>query len=187
MWPVKSIQKLIRLMVYGLPSLALFASPVFAQNSASGALASDPVAQPQEPGSKPETEMLLVCEGSRFTLVPTSQTNAIVTDNRGNLAVGSATSSAPANVAVQVRLHVKEGVAEMQVPSLGGPAFVFVVNAGWYSVKNLIFGDDEISGKVKFGVFDSSKFRIDRRTGAISLQSVFAGTCRKEDLQKRAF
>ena len=172
-----------------LTMIALWPSIALAQNSAPEVAASEASLQSDQSSSvnEPENEMLLVCDGSTFTVVPTSQTNALVTDSHGNMVVGSATSSAPANVRRQVQLRIKGGSAEMQVPELGGLAFLFIVNAGWYKVKNLIVGGDEISGKVRFGAFDSSKFRIDRRTGSISLQGVFSGNCRKEDLQKRAF
>jgi len=186
MWPAKNNQKLIRLMVYSLPSLALFALPVFAQNSASGALASGPAAQPQEPSSKPETEMLLVCDGSTFTVAPTSQTNALVTDNNGYMASGSVTSSRPASVGFQVRLRIIGGDAEMNIPAIAAPT-ISNGNGGWYKVKDLKIGENEISGKIRMNWFDSSIFRIDRRTGQITSEGGFSGTCRKEDLQKRAF
>lgn len=122
-----------------MPLITLIPSSVIAQNPPLDAAVSDTAAQPQELGTKPETEMLLVCDGSTFTVAPTSQTNAFVTDNRGNMAVGSAASSAPANVGFQVRLCIIGEKAEMNVPAIAVPAFSRG-NLGWYKVKTLWLG-----------------------------------------------
>lgn len=183
---IKSSQKMPRLIVNGLLSLVLFASPVFAQNSASDSVLSQPTTQAPEFGPKPDTEMLLVCDGSTFTVAPTSQTNALVTDNSGYMASGSVTSSRPTSVGFQVRLRIIGGDAEMNIPAIAAPT-ISTGNGGWYKVKDLKIGENEISGKIKMNWFNSSIFRIDRRTGQITSEGGFSGTCRKENLEKRAF
>ncbi len=178
MAPLKN-QELKRVIGYALPFVALLASPVLAQNSPQDIEESNGAPQP-------ENEMLLVCDGSTFTVAPTSQTNALITDNSGYMASGSVTSSRPASVGFQVRLRIIGGVAEMNIPAIAAPT-ISNGNGGWYKVKDLKIGENEISGKIRMNWFDSSIFRIDRRTGQITSEGGFSGTCRKEDLQKRAF
>lgn len=136
--------------------------------------------------SKLEDEMLLVCDGSTFTVAPTSQSNASVTDNQGYMVSGTATATAPINLEFQVRLRIVGSDAEMSMPPIAAPT----INSGngwWYKVKDLKISENEISGKIKMNWFISSSFRIDRRTGSISSEGGFSGICWKEDLQKRAF
>jgi cytoskeletal protein RodZ len=172
-----------------LTMIALWPSIALAQNLAPEVAASEASSQSHQstsPINEPENEMLLVCDGSTFTVVPTSQTNALVTDSHGNMVVGSATSSAPANVGFQVQLRIIGEKAEMNVPAIAAPA-IKGGNSGWYKVKNLVVGEHEITGKVSFNFIASSNFRVDRRTGKMTTKAGFSGTCRKEDLQKRAF
>jgi hypothetical protein len=171
--------KLKRAIGYALPFAALLSSPVLARNSPSEVEAGTGA-------PRSENEMLLICDGSTFTVAPTSQTNAFVADNRGNMVTGSATSTAPANVGFQVQLRIIGNDAEMHLPAAAAPR-ISAKNGGWRKVKELQITENQISGKVRTDWFDSSSFRIDRRTGSITSEGGFSGTCRKQDLQQRAF
>lgn len=162
-----------------LSMIALAPSVALAQNSDAGIAAENSANPTQGTASQPENEMLLVCTGTTLTSTPTSQTSAIVSDNSGNMALGSATSSSIQNAQVQVRLRIAGENAELFVPAGYN-------NAGWRKVKNLKIGSDEISGKISYWLTQSS-FRIDRRTGVMTTSNGFEGNCIKEDLQKRAF
>lgn len=162
-----------------LSMFALGPSIALAQNTAAEISAENPATPTQATASQSENEMLLVCTGTAMMSTPTSQTSAIVSDNTGNMAVGSATSSSIQNAKVQMRLRIVGDNAELFVPAV-------YASAGWRKVKNLKISSDEISGKISYWLVESS-FRIDRRTGIMTTGRGFEGTCSKEDLQKRAF
>jgi len=55
---------------------------------------------------------------------------------------------------------------------------------GWFEVKDVVKGQDEISGTVQVNVFNSPKLRIDRIRGHISLSGKagdYAGICQPYD------
>jgi len=159
--------------------IALIPSVALGQNTAVESSDENSATPTQGIDSQPENEMLLVCTGTTMMSTPTSQTSAIVSDNSGNMALGSATSSSIQNARVQVRLRISGENAELFVPAGYN-------NAGWRKVKNLKIDEDEISGKITYWL-RRSNFRVDRRTGIMTTSGGFEGLCRKEDLQQRAF
>jgi hypothetical protein len=162
-----------------LSVMALCPSVALSQTSAAE-IEQESLAPPtQETVSQSENEMLLVCTGTTLRSTPTSQTSAMVTDNSGNMAVGSATSSSIQNAQIQVRLRITGEEGELFVPA-------GFMNSGWRKVKKFKMGADEISGKISYWLTQSS-FRIDRRTGIMTTSNGFEGNCIKEDLQQRAF
>jgi hypothetical protein len=63
---------------------------------------------------------------------------------------------------------------------------------GWFEVKDLVVGDDTITGSVLINFANHPKLRIDRRSGSVALDGkvgAFAGQCEAYDpaAAKRAF
>jgi len=127
-------------------------------------------------------DLNLTCPGA--TLVRNGSA-VTVQDNAGYSVNGVATSSGMQSVSFTVRVRIKGGVAQVNIPpSVTGGASG---KAGWFNVKNLLVSDDEISGLVRIGLLSSSRFAIDRRSGIISTDGGFSGQCRKDDEAARAF
>lgn len=131
-------------------------------------------------------ELLLKCDGTSLARLNTSTTTADVRDSNNHSATGEASTTEAVRIPFQVMVRIKDGTAQMNVPGLAAPE-INDGKAGWFPVKSLIVSDDEITGKVRFNLFASSTFRVDRRTGAISTSGGYTGSCVKQDLSQRAF
>lgn len=133
-----------------------------------------------------DSELLLVCEGGTLSNMQTAETYVSAYNNRGYRVDGNATTREPGRIDYSVKLRIRDGIGEMSVPDLVVPE-LSSGKQGWFPVKDLKIGDDEISGRVRFNFVSSSSFRIDRRTGDISTSGGFVGKCVKQDLSQRAF
>jgi hypothetical protein len=65
-------------------------------------------------------------------------------------------------------------------------------DGGWFDLKDLVVGDDTITGSVLINYANHPKLRIDRRSGSVALDGkvgAFAGQCQAYDpaAAKRAF
>lgn len=140
----------------------------------------------QAAAQAPNDEMLLVCDGESFNRTETASVDGWAADNHGNSATGGAALRELKKIPFQVRLRISDGIAEMSVPAAAAPE-INENKGGWFPVKKLAIGDNEITGKVRFNMFSSSTFRVDRRTGAITTSGGFSGHCKKADLGERAF
>jgi hypothetical protein len=132
----------------------------------------------------PTENMHLICEGGTARQFPTSTTTGIVATSRGGSAVGSSVTTEPGYVPMIIQFRLQNGLAELSVPSYAG---IRQGAGGWSKVKSLYVSDGEITGKVSAGMFDSSSFRIDRRTGTISSSGGYQGECRPMDASQRKF
>ena len=170
---------------YILPIAFLWSFAALAQNSNPDPSASEPVTQPYQSSSTSETEneMILVCTGAILRSARTGNTSVVVSDNNGNVALGTATSSDIKNDIVKVRLRITGQNAELFVPA-------GFDNSGLRKVKNLKIETNFISGYSTFWL-EKLSFQIDRRTGIMTTSGYyfggFEGTCQKQDLQKRVF
>jgi hypothetical protein len=170
---------------YILPIAFLWSFAALAQNSNPDPSASQTLPQPSQSSATSETEneMILVCTGAILRSAPTGRTSVIVSDNNGNVALGTATSSDLKNDIVKVRLRITGKNAELFVPT-------GFDNSGLRKVKNLKIETNSISGYSTFWL-EKLSFQIDRRTGIMTTSGYyfggFEGICQKEDLQKRAF
>jgi len=94
-------------------------------------------------------------------------------------------SKRPFNGVVNVKLTL--GAAKIRVPAAMHPK-VSSGKDGWLDIDDLKMNEDEISGSFKFNFANRPKFRVDRRTGEISVSGVgaeFNGQCEKIDADSK--
>lgn len=104
-------------------------------------------------------DLLLACEGSSMV-------------GGGILDYGPRTQR---SYTVQVRV-LGESVS-LLFPSTGG------IVEDWRTSDNVLIDDDQITGKVRTSIFGKSSFKIDRRSGIMTSQGGFSGSCRKVEGQ----
>jgi hypothetical protein len=77
-------------------------------------------------------------------------------------------------------IEIVGGNARVKLPSPMVPLLSGGGNGGWFTVSDLWVNDDEITGVIRLNALNKPKFRIDRRSGQISITggfSDFTGQC----------
>lgn len=95
-------------------------------------------------------------------------------------------SAAPApaiEAAGSTEFILKDGKASLKPPMIA----YYKGRDGWWEVRELVVTDTEIGGRIKYNMFASDRFRIDRRTGELTSTGGFSGQCRKLEKTERAF
>ena len=97
----------------------------------------------------PQSELLIICNGSMVANVGNSTTTAVVTDSSGASATGRSVTSHPGQVNVTVQFRLINGKAQLHLPPYALPS-LNSAKEGWLQVKDLSVTEDQISGKVRF-------------------------------------
>lgn len=134
----------------------------------------------------PQDELLLICEGTMIADVGGSSTTASVSGSYGQSATGQAYTTRTGQVGVSVQFRMVNGQAQINLPSAALPA-LNSAKEGWLNVKDLSISDTQIAGKVRLNFLNSSRFRIDRRTGVMTSDGGFQGVCQKQDVRENRF
>ena len=129
---------------------------------------------------------LLICNGSTVAPVTTGSTNAVVTDNRGNIITGRATDSEVREVRATVQFRLNGDDPRMNLPRALQPELASS-KGGWFRIKDLVVTDDFVRGKVVLNFLSSTRFEIDRRTGILTSEGGFQGACQSVDTTDRKF
>jgi hypothetical protein len=83
----------------------------------------------------------------------------------------------------QMDVEIAGGVAKTRVPRRFLPP-AHGGDGGWFDIKDLVVGPDEITGTVLINFANHPKLRIDRRSGAIEMDGkvgAYSGECRPYD------
>lgn len=115
----------------------------------------------------------LICPGSSTAMAPSRSVTGGVYGSEGSV-TGSATESELVTKVGTTEFKLENGSATIR-PPMG-----FVARkgkAGWFPVKNLTVSEDEITGELTVALLETSRFRIDRRTGEITTSGGYRGIC----------
>ena len=137
-----------------------------------------------------EGNLNLVCAGGgSANKVTSGSIHAWDSDgNSGNATVLGQRSQAFAD---QVRLRLYDDDPRIRMPRTMLPA-IRGGEDGWFKLKNVEYGEGEITASIAVNAFNNPKLRLDRYTGAISISGKagdFTGRCEKFDPEstERAF
>lgn len=121
-------------------------------------------------------DMLLTCPGVA------NYTAATFGSIQGSAGSASAVMGSSANSGATAELEVAQGVAKLRPPKVIVPGLSVGGKNGWWNVQGLTSSETEISGHIKFGFIATGRFRVDRRTGIMTISALgesFEGTCAK--------
>ena len=89
----------------------------------------------------------------------------------------------------QLDVNISGGIAKVRMPRRFLPP-AHGGEGGWFDVKDLVIGEDYITGKVAVNFANHPAIRLDRRTGTVSMDGKvgsYSGQCEKIDPTARAF
>jgi len=136
------------------------------------------------------TDFHLICQGiGTANAIDAMTTNA--RDSDGNSASATTYANRSSGFHDEVAVEIVEGVGRIRLPrSLLPP--IHGGSEGWFQLKNLKQGDNDITASAAVSFISAPKVRISRLTGAIAIDGhtgSFAGHCEPFDpaTQKRAF
>ncbi len=126
--------------------------------------------------------LTLICRGAGAARKEDS-TTAYGSDNSGNQAWATASSSHSERFDDQVDLWVEGPDGRIRVPRIMLPP-IHGGDDGWFKLKNVVMTDDAITGSIVLNPISNPKLHVDRRTGAISIDGRsghYAGECERYD------
>lgn len=90
-------------------------------------------------------------------------------------------------VQATINVSIQGDRAGIQLPKSLIPAVHDDSNNGWWSINELIVGNDEIRGRFRLNGFNQPRLSINRRNGAITLDGMlkFSGRCEADDGHRR--
>jgi hypothetical protein len=135
-------------------------------------------------------ELNLVCAGGGSANKVTSG-SVQAWDSNGNYGNATVSGQRSQGFADQVRLRLDDSAPRIRMPRTMLPT-IRGGEDGWFKLKNVEYGEGEITASVAVNAFNNPKLRLDRHTGAISISGKtgdFTGQCQKFDPQaiERAF
>lgn len=135
-------------------------------------------------------ELNLVCAGGGSANKVTSG-SVQAWDSNGNYGNATVLGQRSQGFADQVRLRLNDSDPRIRMPRTMLPP-IRGGEDGWFKLKNVEYGEGEITASVAVNAFNNPKLRLDRYTGAISISGKagdFTGQCQKFDPQatERAF
>lgn len=132
-------------------------------------------------------ELHLVCRGTGDREVQSVGTAVAFAGGHTAFALGTQTGRQMFDE--QMDIDITGETAQVRVPRRFLPP-IHGGSDGWFQVKQLRVGPDEITGKVAVNFANHPKLRIDRRTGSVAMDGnvgSFAGQCEKVDPHLHAF
>ncbi|WP_086438232.1 hypothetical protein [Altererythrobacter xiamenensis] len=133
-----------------------------------------------------QDRLSLICEGAfRGEFKDRGVSGAVITPE-GKVYSGGSASSEYGDIPTIALFELKEGEARLNLPQ-PPTCSICVGEKGWRDVKDLNISEDEIEGRIRYGLFSGTKFLIDRRTGIMTGDNGFTGMCRAQDLSERKF
>jgi hypothetical protein len=153
--------------------------------AAIGVLLSLP-ASAQEAGKR----LNLICDGGG-TAISDDTELAHGWDKRRNDANAFITRSRSMDFGDQLELWIEDGNGKVRMPRAMLPD-LHGGNGGWFDIRDIKIGENEITGSVALNAFTHPKIVLDRLVGSVSVAGKtgqFNGHCRKIDpaTAKRAF
>ena len=135
-------------------------------------------------------ELNLACSGGGSANKATSG-SVQAWDSNGNYGSATVSGQRSQGFADQVRLRLNDSDPRIRMPRTMLPPLRGGED-GWFKLKNVEYGEGEITASIAVNPFNKPKLRLDRYTGAISISGKagdFTGQCQKFDPQatERAF
>jgi hypothetical protein len=127
-------------------------------------------------------ELHLLCSGGGV-FAKTIGSTAVVTNSDGQVVYGSGTSTQSVSYEDEVSVEILGDKGRIRLPASIVPA-IHGGNDGWYELKNLKIGENEILASAALNWINNPKIRIDRLAGTISINgrnSNFSGRCQSYD------
>ncbi|NTZ41510.1 hypothetical protein G7A66_00060 [Altererythrobacter sp. SALINAS58] len=144
--------------------------------------------QAQEVDVAPRFDLVCLGAGSANKV-----TNGSVSawDSAGNYGTANIVGNRAVPFDDQVNLWIEGESGQIRMPRAMLP-LIRGGEDGWFKVKSIEIGEDEITGSIAVNPFNNPKLRIDRITGAISISGKagnYSGQCTKYDPEtvERAF
>ncbi|WP_426263000.1 hypothetical protein [Sphingomonas sp. PWP1-2] len=133
-------------------------------------------------------ELHLVCRGVGERKV-VNGASAVGFGSNGNTFSAFGTRTSHKDFEDQFDFNLVGGVGTARVPRRFLPP-AHGGDGGWFNVKDMVVGDDYITGKVMINLINHPNIRLDRRTGTVSLGGKvgsYSGECQKVDPTAHAF
>jgi hypothetical protein len=136
-------------------------------------------------------DLALICEG--VGTYPSSQSGmtTAVNPNTGDVVTGVRTTNGQAATNGTVRFRLEGDTALINTPIIMDPPINRSPVDGWREVECLNVSETEITGRFVLNRLNRPRVRIDRYTGAITIEGrfrySFQGDCEAETLQERRF
>lgn len=124
----------------------------------------------------------LICGGAGSANRQTT-TTAFGFDNYGNSATGTAFGQRSVGFDDQVMVEIAGNTGRIRMPRAMLP-IVRGGKDGWFEIKDIRWGENEITGSVAVNPFNNPKLRLDRIQGHIGLSGKagdFSGRCEPYD------
>lgn len=131
-------------------------------------------------------ELSLVCDGAMRGMFRDKGLSGLAVDDEGNMVSGSASLSQYREVSTVAQFELVDGKARLNLPQ-PPTCGICVGEKGWREVRDLEVSANRIAGRIKYGLLSGTRFEIDRRTGRMTSENGFAGTCQAQDLSKPKF
>lgn len=142
----------------------------------------------EEAGPEPQTDtdrLNLVCRGGgSANKASVGTVNAW--NSYGGWAGATVVGQRSQGFADQVRVRLDDDDPRLRMPRSMLPA-IRGGKDGWFKLKDVQYGEGEITASVAVSMFNNPKLRLDRYTGAISISGKsgdFTGECRKFNPKK---
>lgn len=142
------------------------------------------------PASDNPTAFSLVClGGGSANRISNGSVNAWTSD--GDYASANIVGNRSVPFDDQVNVLIDGNKGKIRMPRAMLPLFRGGEN-GWFDIKKIVVGENEITGSVAVNIINSPKLRIDRITGAMSISGKagdYSGRCHPYDPEnvQRAF
>lgn len=124
----------------------------------------------------------LVCMGGGSANKPTVG-NLNAWNSNGDFASATITGQRSQSFADQVRIQLDDDDPRLRMPRSMLPG-IRGGKDGWFKLKNIEYGEGEITASIAVNVLNNPKLRLDRYTGAISISGKagdYTGQCQKFD------
>lgn len=122
----------------------------------------------------------LICSGSGDAS-RLSGSSTIVTDQNGNAVTARSQSQTTQGFEDQVDVVIDGSASRIRLPRVMLPTVRGGKN-GWFRLTDLVVTDTDYTASAKVNLINHPKIRLDRRTGAISIDGKsghYAGVCNK--------
>lgn len=127
-------------------------------------------------------ELNLVCFGGGSANKVTSG-SAYAWDNSGKSTNATVYGQRSQGFEDEVRVRINDADPRLRMPRTMLPA-IRGGEDGWFKIKNIEYGEGEITASIAVSLLNNPKLRLDRYTGAISISGKsgdFVGQCQRFD------
>ena len=129
----------------------------------------------------------LRCEGTGTR--STSETASSMYMGNGGMVMGDTTVTGKTSAEVIVNVEFTDGAARARFSPFLIPPLNTGSKDGWWTLTNIVMGEDEILAKTKFNFLNTVSLRIDRRNGDMDVKGLgltYTGVC-APDVAERLF